>query len=408
MRNILNVNNYHYRRGGSDVLYLEHAKIFEQLGWKSSYFAMQHPENESSPWSRFFVNELEFGNEYTLSQKVGMAAKVVYSFEAKSKLRALLREFPADVAHLHCIYHHLSPSILPTLREAGIPVVLTAHDLKLACPAYKMMNSQGICERCKTGSFLNVVRHRCIKGSVAASTVVAVESIFHRFMGTYKKNINIVVAPSQFIAQKLIDWGWPVDRIVYIPNYVDKDNFVPGFGKGKYLLYFGRMIRDKGVATLIQAAHMAGVPLRLAGTGPDEEDFRRLASSLGGDTVFLGYQNGERLHELIRGARAVVLPSEIYENAPMSVLESFALGTPAIGADIGGIPEIIEQSKTGWLFPSGHVSALSEVLRSVQDTENAVLKAMGQQARSVVELRYSRQGYLDSMLGLYSSLGVRF
>ncbi len=332
MPKILSINNYHYRRGGSDVVYLAHAALMEDLGWENGFFSMKHPKNLETPWSRFFVDEIEFGHAYSLPAKAAMATKVVYSFEARRKLRRLLAEFPADVAHLHCVYHHLSPAIIPVLAGAGIPVVMTAHDLKLACPAYKMFNKTGICERCKGGNFLNVVRHRCIRDSLAASAIVAVETGVHRLLKTYRK-LSKVVVPSRFFLQKFVEWGWPADAFVYIPNFVDAERFAPNFEPGKYFVYCGRLSPEKGVATLLRAAKAAGAALKVVGTGPMEAELKSLQQELCGDVEFLGYRSGGELHGLIRGARAVVLPSEWYENAPMNVLESFALGKPVIGAD---------------------------------------------------------------------------
>lgn len=410
MPKLLNVNSYHYRRGGSDAVYFDHAALLTSQGWESGFFSMQHPKNEATPWSRYFVDELEFGHRYSLRQKLAMAVKVVYSFEAQRKLRALLQDFPADVAHLHCIYHHLSPSILPVLREAGVPVVLTAHDLKIACPAYKMLNAGGICERCRTGSVLNVIKHRCVRDSLGASAIVAVESGLHGLRGpldSYRRHVSRVVAPSRFYVEKLVEWGWPREQLSYIPNYVDAAAFEPRFEPGNYLLYFGRLAPEKGVATLLRAAAKAGVALKLAGTGPEDEALRRLASALGADAQFLGFQSGAALHALIRGARAVVLPSEWYENAPMSVLESFALGTPVVGAQIGGIPEMIDPGLSGWTFASGEVTELAERLREVRATPDARIAEMGRAARDTVVQRFNRAGYLQQMLALYAELGVK-
>lgn len=410
MPKLLNVNSYHYRRGGSDAVYFDHAALLASQGWDNGFFSMQHPKNEPTPWSRYFIDELEFGHSYSLRQKLAMAAKVVYSFEAQRKLRALLQDFLADVAHLHCIYHHLSPSILPVLREAGVPVVLTAHDLKIACPAYKMLNAGGVCERCKTGSVLNVIKHRCVRDSLGASAIVAVESGLHGLRGpldSYRRHVSRVVAPSRFYVEKLVEWGWPREQLCYIPNYVDAAVFDPRYEPGDYLLYFGRLAPEKGVATLLRAAAQAGVALKLAGTGPEDEALRRLAAELGVDAQFLGFQSGAALHALIRGARAVVLPSEWYENAPMSVLESFAFGKPVLGAQIGGIPEMIEAGLSGWTFSSGDVAALAERLREIRATPDSRIAEMGRAARATVVQRFHRAGYLQQMLALYAELGVR-
>ncbi len=407
MTRLLNVSNYHYRRGGSEAVYLDHAAMFERAGFECGYFSMQHPKNEPTPWSRHFVDEIEFGHEYSLAQRLLMASKVVWSFEARRKLQQLLDEFPADVAHLHCIYHHLSPAILPVFTARGIPTVLTAHDLKIACPAYRMLNSGGICERCRTGSVLNVVRHRCVRESLAASAIVAVESGLHRRLKTWQRHLAAVACPSRFYLDKLVEWGWSGERLVHIPNWVEADGFEPRFEPGKHALYFGRLGAEKGLATLIRAAHRAGVPLRIAGTGPDEKVLRQLAAELGADVAFLGYCSGAALHDQIRAARCVVLPSEWYENAPMSVLESMALGTVVIGADIGGIGEIVEHGHTGWLYPSGNVDALAERLIATAALPASSLIALARAGRLRVEQNFSRQRYLNAMLTLYARLGVR-
>jgi glycosyltransferase involved in cell wall biosynthesis len=406
MPNILSINNYHYRRGGSDVVYFDHAALMEELGWENAFFAMHHPKNFESEWSPYFVNELEFGHAYTLTQKIAMAAKVVYSFEAQKKLRELLENFPADVAHLHCIYHHLSPAILPVLKKAGVPVVMTAHDLKIACPAYKMLNASGICERCNGGSVLNVIKHRCVRGSLATSTVVAAESAVHRFLNTYQTHVDRVVVPSRFFMKKFIEWGWPEDKFVYIPNYVNTSRFKPAFDGGDYFLYFGRLAPEKGVSTLMTAAKIAGVQLRIVGTGPEEASLKALQSALEADVEFLGYRSGEALSSLVGGAKAVVLPSEWYENAPMSVLESFALGKPVIGADIGGIPEMVEEGVSGWCFESGNVEALANLLSRVQAMSAGEIAACGRAARALVEQRFNRAAYTSSMLETYATLGI--
>lgn len=403
---LLNVNNYHYRRGGSDVLYMEHASMFESMGHEIAYFSMHHPKNEDTPWSRTFVNEIEFGHEYGSFAQLIMATKVVYSFEARRQIGDVISEFKPDIAHLHCIYHHLSPSILDALRSAKIPIVMTAHDLKLACPAYKMLNRSGICELCRQGSVLNVVKNRCIRDSFLASAVVAVESGLQRWLQTYQKSLDAIVVPSRFFLDKFVEWGWSRDRFTYIPNYVDADRFAPQYRPGRYFIYFGRLAPEKGLKTLIKAAAATGYEMTFVGTGPEEASLRALVAELGAPVKFSGYQSGEELHALIRGARAVVLPSEWYENAPLSVLESMALGKTVIGARIGGIPELILEDHTGWLFKSGDVQDLSAVLDRVYAMSDEKISECGKQSRVQVLEKYSRECYIEAMSRLYQTLGV--
>lgn len=407
MPKILSINNYHYRRGGSDVMYLDHAALMEEQGWRNGFFSMKHPLNFDTPWSQYFIDEIEFGRDYSLVQKLVMASKVVYSFEAQNKLKRLLQDYRPDVAHLHCIYHHLSPAIISTLRDAGIPIVMTAHDLKLACPAYKMLNNTGICEKCKGGNLLNVVKYRCVQGSLAASTIVLIETSLHRMLNTYQGKLDKVVVPSRFFMEKFVEWGWPRDKFVYIPNYVDSSRFVPSDEVGDYFLYFGRLVSEKGVVTLMHAAKAAGVKLKIAGTGPIEAELHALQTKLAGDIEFLGYCAGPELHSLIQQARAVVLPSECYENAPMSVLESFALGIPVVGANIGGIPEMVIDGETGWVFESRNTDELTTLLSRVMAMPAAQIALAGRAARHHVTQNFNRAGYLQATLALYADLGVK-
>jgi glycosyltransferase involved in cell wall biosynthesis len=402
---LLQLNTYHYRRGGSDAVYFEHDALFRQLGWETAVFAMHHPDNEPSPWSEFFVDELEFGSDYSGWQKIRMAGKVIYSLEARDKLDRLLRVFRPDIAHAHCIYHHLSPSVLVLLHRRGIPTVMTAHDLKLACPAYKMLNRHGVCERCKGGNLLHLVAHRCIHDSLSVSSLVMVESAIHKSLGLYRNNLDRIVVPSQFFREKLMEWGWPGERLVYIPNFVRAEHYTPRYRPGDYLLYFGRLAPEKGVDTLIRAALRVGARLRIAGTGPYEDELKRLANGAG-NIEFLGYCTQDKLAPEVQGARAIVLPSQWYENAPMSMLEAYAQGKAVIGARIGGIPEMLIEGETGFLFASGDVDQLTAVLEKTLGLPNTTLEQMGRRAREYVATTFTSQRYTADMVQLYRSLGV--
>jgi glycosyltransferase involved in cell wall biosynthesis len=267
-----------------------------------------------------------------------------------------------------------------------------------------MLNSKkGVCEDCKGGNLLNVIKNKCVQDSLANSALVAVESTTHRLLGTWRKNLNAIVTPSNFLRNKLIEWGWSSDQLVYIPNYVDSSAFTPHYEPGNYFFYFGRLMKEKGVNTLIQAAKRAGVRLLIAGTGPDEAPMRTLAE--GADIEFLGYCQGERLHRLIRESRATVLSSELYENAPISILEAYACGKPVIGAHIGGIPEMIEHDESGLLYESGNINDLEKCLREIQDSPQKKLIDMGKAGQSIVRQRYTKELYQDKMLELYERIG---
>jgi glycosyltransferase involved in cell wall biosynthesis len=406
MTTLLSINNYYYYRGGAETVFLEQNKMFRQAGWDVVPFAMKSKHDLDSPWSEYFVDSIEFGERYSFPEKLVRVPRVLFSLEARRKLARVIEKSQPDVCHAHNIYHHISPSILSLLKQRGIPVVLTLHDLKIACPAYSMLAHDGICERCRGGRLFNVVLHRCIKGSVTLSAIALMEAALHRLLRTYSSCVGRFAVPSRFYIKKLSEWGWPSSMFSHVPNFVDPSCYRPQYEPGKAFLYFGRLSREKGIATLIRATALSGSRLLVAGTGPQLEELRALTAALGADVTFLGFLTGEALHAAVRSARAVVLPSEWYENAPMTVLEAYALGKPVLGARIGGIPELIYEQETGLGFTSGDIASLSAVLRDFDDRPDVGISDMGRRARQLVEKEYTAEMYRQRVVSIYRQLGV--
>lgn len=406
-KRLLAINNYFYRRGGAETVFLSHMAMFQEIGWDVVPFAMQHENNEPSPWSEYFVSEIEYGRRTSPLRKLVQAGSVIYSVEAQRKIGQLIARARPSIAHAHNVYHHLSPAIFSTLKAAGIPVVMTAHDLKLACPAYKMLRDGRVCEDCRGGHIYNVLRHRCIKDSVALSGVVLVETMVHRLLGLYRNKVDKLVVPSRFYLEKLAEWGWPREMMVHIPNFVAVEAYRSDWTEGDYFVFAGRLAPEKGLATLIRAAAIAGRRLVVAGTGPEEEALRRLAEELGAPVSFVGHLSGEALHRLMGESLGLVLPSEWYENAPVSILEAYALGRPVIGADIGGVPEMIRQGETGLLAISGDAGDLAARLSDLAALSATERAAMGRAGRDWIASEFSATAYRDRTLELYATLGAR-
>ncbi len=401
MDTLLSINNYYYVRGGAESVFLDHNEIFGKAGWRVVPFAMQHPKNEDSEWSPYFAEEIELGNDYGLFGTATRSLKAIYSREAASRVAALADKVQPTIAHAHNVYHHLSPSIFAPLRKRDIPVVLTLHDLKIACPAYRMFTHDGICERCKGGNLWNAAVHRCMHNSRALSLWVTAEAYLHRLLGSYTRNVSHLIVPSRFYRDKFVEWGWSPDRFSYVPNFVDAGSIRPEPQPGRRFTYFGRLSHEKGIATFIRAVAAAGVQGRVAGTGPEGEQLARLATELGADIEFTGFLRGEELYDAIRDSRAIVIPSEWYENAPISVLEAFAAAKPVIGADIGGIPELIDPSR-GSVFESFSESSLADVLGRYARESNDQLAAMGRAARDYVIEHHSREAYRQRCEDVYA------
>jgi glycosyltransferase involved in cell wall biosynthesis len=404
---LLAINNYYYPRGGAEVLFLEHNRMFENIGWQVVPFAMRHAKNLATPWADYFPDEIEFGGDYPLAGKLVRASRVIYSRQARQRMRELLGSVQPAVAHVHNVYHHLSPSVLPLLHERGVPVVMTLHDLKLACPAYTMMRGGKPCERCRGGRLYNVAVNRCIKASLALSSLVMVEAYVHRALGLYADNVDRFVVPSRFLLEKLVQWGWARERFIHIPNFVDIDRFRPNAEIGRRFVYCGRLDELKGIETLLRAAALARQPLTLIGRGPLEPRLRELAVELAADVRFPGYLTKDALVAAIEQARAIVIPSECHENAPLALLEAYAAGRPVIGARNGGIPELVREDETGMLYPAGDAGALAEALSRFAALPDARLSAMGAAGRAWAERDFSAAIYLKRQLALYDALGVR-
>ena len=339
-------------------------------------------------------------------KKLTFVPKVIYSLEARKNLQKLLSVIKPNVCHAHNIYHHITPSILSLLYQRGIPVFLTLHDLKLACPAYTMLTHDGICERCKNGNLYNVVTHKCIKQSRGLSTIVFAEALLHKLLDSYTKNTMKLISPSKFYIEKFVEWGFNRDKFKYIPNFVQIKTKSENYNVGKSFLYFGRLSPEKGLKTLITAASLAKVQIWFAGNGAMESELKKYSEELNVEAKYFGHLSGENLYEKISNARCVVLPSEWYENAPLSIMESYILGTPVIGADIGGIPELIKNEETGFIFKSGSSESLAAVMLNVSNMPDSQINDMGHNGRNWMLKEFTAKIYRDRLLSLYSKYGI--
>ena len=306
MPRILLVNNYHYRRGGADVVYLEQGRALREMGWKVAEFAMHHPNNERSEFDAYFSEEIEYGRNYSALKKLRHAAKIIYSFEAARKIKDLIHRERPDVVHAHNIYHHLSPSVLHAAKQCGVPVLLTTHDLKLLCPAIYMLSNDKICEECRVRGRFSVVRKQCLKGSLALSSLAYMESSIHSMLGLYRNSVDRFISPSRFLIDKFNQWGWTDNAFSHIANFVDVESIAPSFEPGKHFLYVGRLSKEKGLVTLLDAAAKSRVDVWLVGVGPMEQSLRRQAAASGASVRFCGFQKGAALWDLVRSSRAVV------------------------------------------------------------------------------------------------------
>ena len=359
---ILMVNKFHYIKGGSETYYFALKRMLEKEGHTVIDFSMQDEKNFHSDFSEYFVSNVDYDKAPGIKNKIKIAANIVYSREAKEKFETLIQKEKPDLVHLHIFQHQISPSILGVIKKYKIPTVYTAHDLKMVCLNYKMMHHGDICEACKDGQYYHCAQNRCVKDSFLKSCINVTEGYLHKWLKSYDA-IDAIITPSAFYKKKFEEFGVSQNRIVHIPNFLDKVNPIvnPRTDSKQYYLYFGRLSEEKGVMTLIKAVEHMDVMLYVVGTGPIEEIAERyLKENNVKNVTLLGFQNGQALVDLVGNAKAVILPSEWYENGPYSAIEALQMGRPIIGADIGGIPELVEDN--GMLFRSGDVEELKKTI----------------------------------------------
>ncbi len=364
-------------------------------------FSTEDRRNKTSPQSPFFLEKIDYNRpDIPFRDRIRFGLRLLYSRDAARKMDSLLRRERPDVAHLHNICHQISPSILPVLRRHGVPIVQTLHDLKRICPNYTMLSAGRICERCRGGRYYNTVLQRCVKGSLAFSTLNSVEAYFHSLIGIFD-SIDLYVAPSQFYKTKLISFGLDANRIRAMPYFVSLDHGPSQESKG-YILYCGRLAKHKGVFTLLRAVEGCDtLRLVLAGSGPEERMIRRHLQEKNMVNVDLaGFVTGARKAQLMREASFLVLASEWYENCPLVVMEAFANGKPVVASDIGGIPEQVIHGFNGLLFEPGNASELRARLLHLFSHPDEITR-MGRNARKTAEELYSPQDHYRRLMGVY-------
>ncbi len=364
---ILMVNKFHYIKGGSETYYFALKRLLEEQGHVVVDFSMNDDKNVESPYSDYFVDHVDYEKSNGgILAKVRMAINIIYSFEAKKKFEALVRKEMPDIIHLHIFQHQLSPSILDVAKKYHIPTVYTAHDLKMICLNYKMMHHGHVCEACKGGHYYHCAKNRCVKGSFLKSCVNVAEGYLHKWKKSYDI-IDTIITPSAFYKKKFEEFGIAAERVVHIPNFLyrDKPQVKKSVDCKNYYLYFGRLSEEKGILTLIKALEGSDILLYIVGTGPLKDKIERYVTDrkLGNIKLF-GFKKDQELVDLVGNAKAVILPSEWYENGPYSAIEALQLGRPIIGADIGGIPELVKGN--GFLYQSGNVDELRDKIDLIE------------------------------------------
>jgi len=370
---ILMVNKFLYPNGGSETYIFKLGDYLTSQGHEVQYFGMEHDGRCVGNHAEAYTSDMDFHDGSMLS-KLTYPIKTIYSSEARKKIRLVLNDFQPDVVHLNNFTYQITPSVILEIENwrkktnHTCRIVFTAHDYNLVCPNHMLNNpnTRQNCEKCLGGHFINCTKGKCIHGSTVKSMIGTAEGYFWKWNGAYKY-IDVVICCSEFMKTKMDTNPLFSGKTIALHNFIDKVEWKETVKKD-YVLYFGRFSEEKGIDTLIDVCKsLPDIQFVFAGTGPLEDKIKGIPNINN-----VGFKTGVELELLIKEARFSIYPSEWYENCPFSVMESQMYGTPVLGANIGGIPELIQVGKTGELFKSSNKGDLKQKISNLWNNPKKV------------------------------------
>lgn len=402
---ILMINKFYYIKGGSETYYFALKRLLEKKGHTVIDFSMKDSKNFDSPYSEYFIENIDYNSKQGLITQMCLGIKLIYSIEAKRKLEKLILKEKPDIVHLHIFQHQISLSILDVLKKYNIPVVYTAHDLQMLCPNYQMLSNKKVCEKCMNDKYINCTINKCIKDSLAKSVLGTVEGYFNKIYKKYDV-IDKIITPSKFYREKFIEFGIDDNRVIHLTNFLEREKPNVNINLTEtYYLYFGRLSHEKGIITLINAAINTKINLYIVGDGPIKGEILNIIDSRNANNInLLGFKRDQELIDIIGNAKAVILPSEWYENGPYSAIEALQLGRPLIGSDLGGIPELIQDGKNGYIFKNGNISELEKAINKMEKLNANEYLRFIENSLEIFEKEYKSQKHYNKLIKVYESL----
>ena len=394
-KRILIANKFYYPRGGDCIVAMNLERLLKEQGHEVAVFAMQYPENVDSGWNSYYASQVDFAG--SLGGKLCAAKRLMGHGDIKAAFTRILDDFNPHIVHLHNIHSYLSPVLAKLAKRHGCRVVWTLHDYKLVCPSYACLLNGKPCEQCIGHGKMHVLKNRCMKGSLAASALAYIEARkWNR--NVLERYTDAFICPSHFMAGKMHKDGFNQEKIHVVCNHIDSNKLALfnslSASREDYYAFVGRLSAEKGVETLLNVASKLPYTIKVAGDGPLKEELEQRYSN--SNILFLGHQNAEQVAELLSKARFSVVPSEWYENNPLSVIESLCAGTPVVGARTGGIPELLDKS-CGITFMPGISEELTTAINQAFTTNwhyNSI--------KEVSIKRFSAKEHLNQVLNIYS------
>lgn len=392
---VLMVHNYYREPGGEDRVFDAEVELLRDRGVPVETFIRRNAEIESGP--------------------VALAAGWVWNRDSYRSLSEAIERFSPAVVHFHNTRPLISPAGFYAAARRGVPVVYTLHNYALTCVNGLFFRDEKVCEDCLGGAVLwRGIPRRCFRNSVTASASNAFTVSAHRAVGTWRNKIDAYIALSAFSRQKFLTAGLPANKIHVKPNFLPdlpvdpaKDPSAPE--DVRPFVFVGRLSPEKGIDTLLDAWRQLPkdrrelITLRIIGDGPKRD--RVIAASAEDPSItWDGFLPNDAVEAALNGARALVFPTQCYENCPMVVIEAFRAHLPVIGSSIGATAEMINPGKSGLLYESGNPQALAQCMARMIDNPSGLLD-MAFAARRVYEQHYRPDDNFERLMDIYRSVG---
>ena len=387
--------------GGSDVVFLQEVALLQEAGHEVLPFCALNPAGGElqERYGAGFPHGAEFKNP-SLNDYV----RYLYNSEARHKIAEAIERFRPDICHLHIFYGKITASILPELRRAQVPCVQTHHDYRYVCPISVPFINGVTCTRCSAGHYTPVLAHRCNRSSLARSALSMTEMYVSDRLGAKRIDHHICVSERQ--RQLLIRKGLPADRSSVVYNGIDTADDVPGADRDIDILYVGRIETYKGVDTLIDlAVRFPEYRIKAIGEGSYLEAARGRAGRLA-NLEFVGAVPKALVAEAMMRAKCLLVRSRCDETFGLSSAEAMSCGTPVVASDIGGIPEVVIDGKTGFLVPSQDLEGFADrISRLLGDP--VLWRAFATAGRQRVRSLFSSHAHLTALVGTYDTILAR-
>jgi glycosyltransferase involved in cell wall biosynthesis len=402
---VLQINKFFRFRGGADKYFFELSQLLQNNGHEVQYFSTKNKKNKLSEFEEYFVDGFseDEKNEIPLIVKAKSFFRGIYSLDAQKKIQQLVAKHSPDIAHAHNIFYQISPSIFPTLKERGIPTVMSLLDTQVICASAALFVENKECYRCKH-SFVNILKYRCYQHNFPASVMGFLAKEFHQSINIWK-NVDIFFTASSNLRRLFIEWGFDGSKIKVNPYFNNFVNSVPCYESDGYALFVGRLSAEKGIDTLLHAFKKSTMPLVIIGDGPQRDwaiQFIR-ENSLQHIKIVGFVSSQEELNKYISRSSFVVIPSNWFEVFPLIALDALSLGKPVIGANTGGIPEIVDDGKNGFIFERLNADDLADKVKNLQNNDY-LCKELGKNGRKKAESEYTVERHYSRMMEEYSSL----